>query len=94
MWTLDVGVALVADTTPPITHAPTAIEQNALAERILLVVPAQGALQVLRVLQMRHERRPHLDQQLFQLDIVRVGDQGSVQRIQDALVIGDFMVVS
>jgi hypothetical protein len=43
------------------------------------------------MLQMRDKRRPYLDQQRFEFGVLGIGNQGSVDGIQDALMICDFM---
>src|SRR5215831_2261666 len=53
---------------------------------------AQLRLQLLRHVEMCHERRSHLDQQRFQLGILCARDQGLVERAQHGFMVGDFVV--
>jgi len=49
-------------------------------------------LHVLRVLEVRDERRAHLDEQRLQLRVLGVGDERLVDGIEDGLVIFDFVI--
>src|SRR6476620_6317176 len=53
---------------------------------------AQFALQMLRMLQVRDKRGPHLDEERLQLSVLRARNQGLVERAQNALVIRDLMI--
>src|SRR5690606_29136823 len=57
-------------------------------------VPAAGQrpLQLLRVLEVRDERWPHLDQQRLQLGVLRPGNERRVERVEHLLVIGGLVV--
>src|SRR5687767_10805184 len=83
--------------------APTAAIGEAIATSAAAAAPrhriavsttalAQRRLDVLRVLEMRHEGRPHLDQQRLQFGVLRTRDQGLVECVDDRLVVGDLVV--
>src|SRR5689334_16357589 len=52
----------------------------------------ERGLQLLRVLEVRDERRPHLDEQRLQLRVLGARDQRLVHRIDHLLVIVDLVV--
>ena len=49
-------------------------------------------LDVLRVLEVRDERRTHLDEKRLELGVGGTGEQRLVDRIEHLLVIGDLVV--
>src|SRR5262247_3798400 len=49
-------------------------------------------LDLLGMLEMRDERRTHLDQEGLELGVLRAGDERLVHRVDHRLVIGDFVV--
>ena len=49
-------------------------------------------LQMLGVFQVRDKRRPHFNQQRFQLIVCGARNQGLVERVDDLLVIRDFVI--
>src|SRR6516225_7813590 len=53
---------------------------------------AQSRLDLLRHVEVGHERGPHLDQQRLELCVLGTRDQSLVQRIQHGLVVGDLVV--
>src|SRR5262249_7042994 len=53
---------------------------------------AQLRLQLLRHIEVRHECRPHLDQQCLELSVLSARDQSLVQRAQYRLMVGDFVI--
>src|SRR5262249_50456340 len=58
--------------------------------------PLTGSLEtglyLLRLLEMRHEGRPRLREQLLELGVLRVRDQRLVHRVEHALVVHDLVI--
>src|SRR5215831_4312096 len=53
---------------------------------------AQLSLYLLRHVEVRHERRPHLDQERLELSVLRARDQSLIQRAQHGFVVRDLVV--
>src|SRR5581483_277056 len=78
--------------TSPVLPATPRRRETGRARTPIIILLADLRLQALRMLEMRNERRSHLDQQRFQLLVLGTRNQRLVQRIDDGLVIGDLVV--
>src|SRR5215510_11737246 len=67
--------------------SPSAATTAATAQPLL-----ERRLNVLRMLEVRDERRAHLHQQTLQLGVARARDQRLVDGVQDRLVVGDLVI--
>ena len=75
-------------------HDATAISHQGRGERPQYArsAPCHRRLQVLGVLEVRDERRAHLDEQRLQLGVRGAGDQRLVDRVEHLLVVRDLVV--
>src|SRR5664279_4092629 len=84
------AAAAASGSAPAATMAaPTMVATTPRRTSALL---AERRLQALRVLQMRHERRSHRDEQALQLGVLRARDQRLVDGVEHLLVVGDLVV--
>src|SRR5438128_1098421 len=78
--------------TSPVPPATPRMRETCRARSPIIVLLAHLGLQALRMLEMRDECRPHLDQQRFQLFVLRIRHERLVQGIDDGLVVGHLVI--
>src|SRR5664279_4077208 len=91
-WVRAGPAAAAASGSAPAAATTAAPAMIATTPRRTSALLAERRLQALRVLQMRHERRSHRDEQALQLGVLRARDQRLVDGVEHLLVVGDLVV--